>query len=143
MGAFWPAAAVTLGAGLAVHPAFLNRLLAVIPRLLKKQVIRWKASWADGLALLGLSVLSWGLYGVAYHLFIAALADVPWSLLPQMAGVNALYFHFTTGSRMAVWDDSPRPPVAARLAGVVSIVVWAVAILAGRGMSYTIFSPPG
>jgi hypothetical protein len=60
-----------------------------------------------------------------------------------LAGVNALYFHFTTGGRMAAWDDSPRPPVAARLAGVVSIVVWAVAILAGRGMSYTIFSPQG
>jgi hypothetical protein len=60
-----------------------------------------------------------------------------------LAAANALYFHFTTGRRMAVWDDAMRPPVGARVAGVVSIVVWAVAILAGRGMSYTIFSPPG
>jgi uncharacterized membrane protein YbhN (UPF0104 family) len=88
----WPALAATIGAVFAVHPAFLNRLLSFIPRLLKKDVIRWKASWMDGLALLGLAMVSWGFYGVAYHLFMASLADVPWRLLPQMAGVNALSF---------------------------------------------------
>lgn len=88
----WPALAATVGAAFAVHPAFLNRLLSFIPRLLKKEVIRWKAGWMDGLLLLGLSIVSWGFYGVAYHLFIASLADVPWRLLPQMAGVNALSF---------------------------------------------------
>jgi uncharacterized membrane protein YbhN (UPF0104 family) len=88
----WPALVATIGAAFAVHPAFLNRLLSFIPRLLKKEVIRWKASWVDGLVLLGLSVVSWGFYGVAYHLFVASLADVPWRLLPQMAGVNALSF---------------------------------------------------
>ncbi|HEU0300560.1 MAG TPA: lysylphosphatidylglycerol synthase domain-containing protein [Longimicrobium sp.] len=87
-----PALAATAGAALLVHPAFLNRLLGAIPRLLKKQVIRWNATWTDGLALLGLSVVSWTLYGVAYHLFVASLTDVPWRLLPQMAGVNALSF---------------------------------------------------
>jgi len=88
----WPALIATIGAAFAVHPAFLNRLLSAIPRLLKKDVIRWNASWMDGLALLGLSIVSWGFYGVAYHLFVASLADVPWRLLPQMAGVNALSF---------------------------------------------------
>ncbi|HEV3049574.1 MAG TPA: lysylphosphatidylglycerol synthase domain-containing protein, partial [Longimicrobium sp.] len=88
----WPALAATIGAAFAVHPAFLNRLLSAIPRLLKKDVIRWNAGWMDGLALLGLSIVSWGFYGVAYHLFMASLADVPWRLLPQMAGVNALSF---------------------------------------------------
>lgn len=88
----WPAAIATIGAVFAVHPAFLNRLLTAIPRLLKKDVIRWNASWMDGLALLGLSIVSWMFYGVAYHLFIASLAEVPWTLLPQMAGVNALSF---------------------------------------------------
>lgn len=86
------AVAVTLAAGCAVHPAFLNRLLAVIPRLLGKTVIRWNAGWMTGLGLLGLSVVSWAFYGVAYHLFVASLTDAPRTMLPQMAGVNALSF---------------------------------------------------
>jgi glycosyltransferase 2 family protein len=88
----WPALVATAGAVLAVHPAFLNRLLAVIPRLLKKDVIRWNAGWAAGVGLLALSVVNWLLYGVAFHLFMASLTDVPWELMPQMAGVNALSF---------------------------------------------------
>ena len=88
----WPALAATAGALLAVHPAFLNRLLAVIPRLLKKDVIRWNAGWGAGAGLLALAVLNWLLYGAAYHLFVASLTDVPWRLMPQMAGVNALSF---------------------------------------------------
>ena len=56
-----------------------------------------------------------------------------------LAGVNALVYHFTTERAIARWDDAPRPPLAARLAGLTSIVVWAVVILAGRMMSYTMF----
>lgn len=88
----WPALVVSAGALLAVHPAFLNRLLAIIPRLLKKDVIRWNARWVDGMALLALAIVNWLLYGAAFHLFMASLADVPWRLMPQMAGVNALSF---------------------------------------------------
>ena len=86
------AIAATALALLAVHPAFLNRLLAVVPRLLKRETIRWNARWRDGFLLLALSVVSWSLYGVAYQLFVSSIADVPWRLLPQMAGVNALSF---------------------------------------------------
>lgn len=88
----WVAAAVTAGAALAVHPAFLNRLLGAIPRLLGKETIRWNAGWMDGLFLLGLSVFSWAMYGVAYHLFVASLTAAPWRLLPAFTGVNALSF---------------------------------------------------
>ncbi|HEY7769656.1 lysylphosphatidylglycerol synthase domain-containing protein [Longimicrobium sp.] len=90
----WPALALSAGAVLAVHPAFLNRLLSAIPRLLKRDVIRWNGGWGDGLVLLALSVVSWLLYGAAYHLFIASLIDVPWSLMPALTGVNALSFVF-------------------------------------------------
>lgn len=57
----------------------------------------------------------------------------------MLAGVNALIYHFTTERTLARWDESPRPPLPARLAGLTSIVVWTVVILAGRMMSYTIF----
>jgi hypothetical protein len=59
-----------------------------------------------------------------------------------LAGANALAFHVMTQRRSTTWDDLPRPPAAARIAGLSSIVLWALVILAGRMMSYTMFSTP-
>ena len=56
-----------------------------------------------------------------------------------LAGVNALLYHVTTERTIGGWDDAARPPLPARLAGLTSIVVWTVVILAGRMMSYTVF----
>jgi hypothetical protein len=56
-----------------------------------------------------------------------------------VAGANAAYFHFATERGIAEWNTARRLPSLARLAGVVSIVVWALVILAGRMMSYTMF----
>ena len=59
-----------------------------------------------------------------------------------LAGANALLFHTVTQRAQAGWDDSPRPPIAARVAGFTSLALWAIVILMGRMMSYTVFSPP-
>jgi uncharacterized membrane protein YbhN (UPF0104 family) len=83
---------VTLGATLVVHPRFLNGALGIIPRLLKKDVIRWNGSWADGIGLLGLAIVSWALYGAAYWLFLRALTPISAARLPMLSGVNALSF---------------------------------------------------
>lgn len=56
-----------------------------------------------------------------------------------LAGLNALYFHFTTGRNRPEWDASPEPPAAVRFAGLSSLVMWSIVILAGRMMSYTMF----
>jgi hypothetical protein len=56
-----------------------------------------------------------------------------------LAGVNALAYHFTTERGIARWDAAARPPAGARLAGLVSILLWATVILSGRMMSYTMF----
>jgi hypothetical protein len=56
-----------------------------------------------------------------------------------LAGVNALVFHFVTERDRARWDDAETPPLAARLAGLVSIVLWAAVVFSGRMMSYTMF----
>jgi hypothetical protein len=56
-----------------------------------------------------------------------------------LAGLNALYFHFTTGRTQPDWDASPDPPAAVRLAGLASLAMWGVVVLAGRMMSYTMF----
>ena len=56
-----------------------------------------------------------------------------------LAGVNALIFHLATERGVASWNDAARPPLAARMAGLASLVLWAVVIMAGRMMSYTMF----
>jgi uncharacterized membrane protein YbhN (UPF0104 family) len=141
----WPRVIAVVVGALAVHPAFLNRLLAVIPRLLKKDVIRWNARWIDGLALLGLSIVNWLLYGVAYHLFVASLAVVPWTLMPQMAGVNALSFFLGyasplpggTGLREVAMAELLQPYLQDGVAAVLSLAsrLWTIAAeLLGGGL---------
>lgn len=55
------------------------------------------------------------------------------------AAVNALVYHRITERQIAQWNDSVRPPMSARIAGLSSIVLWMVVILMGRMMSYTMF----
>ena len=57
------------------------------------------------------------------------------------AGINALVYHTNIERRIALWDRSPMPPTAARMAGLISIVAWTTVILAGRMMSYTLYTP--
>jgi hypothetical protein len=61
-----------------------------------------------------------------------------------LAGANAAVLHFVTQRTSAEWDNAARPPIGARAAGFVSIALWVAVMLAGRMMSYTMFSaaPP-
>jgi hypothetical protein len=56
-----------------------------------------------------------------------------------LAGINAGVYHLFTEKGIGDWDKSARPPLPARVAGLVSIVLWATIIVCGRMMSYTIF----
>ena len=58
-----------------------------------------------------------------------------------LAGLNATVYHTNVERRIALWDRSPLPPLAARMAGILSIVAWTTVILAGRMMSYTLYTP--
>jgi hypothetical protein len=57
-----------------------------------------------------------------------------------LAAINALVYHVVTERGIVDWDGDGRPPRAARLAGLISIVIWAVVVLAGRMISYTLYS---
>ena len=57
-----------------------------------------------------------------------------------LAGVNALVYHLVTERGRSGWDVELRPPSAARAAGMISIALWAVVILCGRMMAYTMYS---
>jgi hypothetical protein len=56
--------------------------------------------------------------------------------LMLFAGLNALYFHFTTYKTVAVWDTTDRPPYGAKLAGALSIALWAGVVIFGRITAY-------
>jgi hypothetical protein len=53
-----------------------------------------------------------------------------------LALVNAWVFHRTVYRRVADWDLDPVPPRQVRVAGGLSLVLWAVVITAGRMMAY-------
>lgn len=61
-------------------------------------------------------------------------------LLLLLAGVNALVFHRFAAPSPERLGDTGRPLAAARVAGFLSLSIWAGVIVMGRLMSYTMFS---
>ena len=56
-----------------------------------------------------------------------------------LAGANVAVFHRTVSRSMAEWDLDPVPPFRARLAGGLSLVLWAGIVVAGRMIAYNWF----
>jgi len=54
-----------------------------------------------------------------------------------LAGVNMFVYHFGVHRRVAEWDLSLPPPVAARLAGGLSIALWTAIVFLGRWIGFT------
>jgi hypothetical protein len=57
-------------------------------------------------------------------------------LLLALAGLNALIFHRTIYRDVAHWDPASVVPARARLAGLLSLVLWIAIIAAGRAIAY-------
>lgn len=55
-----------------------------------------------------------------------------------LAGLNALAFHFITEYTLIDWDAGANPPFGAKLAGALSILLWANVIVAGRLIPYAL-----
>ena len=53
-----------------------------------------------------------------------------------LAGVNALAFHLTTYRSVAAWDTDAAPPFRAKLAGGLSLALWAGVVVFGRLTAY-------
>lgn len=56
-----------------------------------------------------------------------------------LAGVNAWVFRNTVYRSVAEWDLDPLPPRGARVVGGLSLVLWAVMIMAGRMIPYQLY----
>lgn len=60
-------------------------------------------------------------------------------LLLVVAGVNIFWFHSRTERGIAGWDSIDRPPRAARVAAIVSLLAWSGVIVCGRLVAYNWF----
>jgi len=56
-----------------------------------------------------------------------------------LAGLNVWYFHTRTETGVAAWDLGIRPPRAARVAALTSIILWFGIVVAGRMIAYNWF----
>lgn len=65
-----------------------------------------------------------------FRIKIAALA---------LAGINAAVYHYRIQPTSPGWDEAFVPPLAVRASGLVSLVLWATVVVAGRMISYTLF----
>ena len=53
-----------------------------------------------------------------------------------VAGLNAVLFHRMASHTLGQWDEDPRPPARARLAGGLSLALWAAVVVCGRMIAY-------
>jgi hypothetical protein len=53
------------------------------------------------------------------------------------AGVNMVIFHGISAKDLPQWDKEKRPPIRARVAGAVSIVLWIAIVACGRWIGFT------
>jgi hypothetical protein len=55
-----------------------------------------------------------------------------------LAGINMLVFHFVTWKSVAQWDTGDVIPSSARMAGGMSLLLWATVIVFGRWVGFTL-----
>jgi hypothetical protein len=58
-------------------------------------------------------------------------------LLLLLAGINMVVFHLGTYRRIHLWDREAMIPTGARIAGIVSLVIWVSVVSFGRWIGFT------
>lgn len=90
---------------------------------------------------------TWGAFVVAAgsgFLLFASAASLYWTNIAfrlklvglLIAAMNMLVFHVATVHGIADWDERQRPPVAVRIAGMVSLSCWVFVVAAGRWIGF-------
>jgi hypothetical protein len=66
----------------------------------------------------------------------------PWFLwkmsLIVLAGVNMAVFHVFSWRRVANWDTAPAAPLAGRIAGALSLLLWIAVVFCARLIGFTL-----
>ena len=59
-------------------------------------------------------------------------------VLLALAGLNMVVFHAFVGRGLGGWDAMTNPPTAARIAGVLSLLLWIAVVAFGRWIGFTL-----
>lgn len=59
-------------------------------------------------------------------------------VLIGVAGLNMIIFHTFSATDVLQWEKEPSPPLRARLAGFLSILLWIVVVACGRMIGFTL-----
>jgi hypothetical protein len=99
-------------------------------RTLARRVLPWSAASFLLIVPSGLAM-----FAADAHEFIASPVFAVKMCLIMAAGLNAALFHATTFPRVELWDAAERrelgPPPSARIAGALSLTLWASVIACG------------
>jgi len=71
-------------------------------------------------------------------LYLATFAFQLKLALLLLAGANMAIFHLWTQRGIGAWNERGRPPLAARISGLLSLGVWIGVVFAGRFVGFTI-----
>jgi hypothetical protein len=96
----------------------------------------------------GILPLTWGAFVVAvasgFLMFMSNATKylgngyfVAKLVLIAIAGVNMLIFHFVSARDQSRWDNQASPPLSARLAGGISLLLWIAVVACGRWIGFT------
>jgi hypothetical protein len=58
-------------------------------------------------------------------------------ILICVAGLNMIVFHAIGAKDMPQWEKQARPPLPARVAGALSILLWIAVVACGRWIGFT------
>lgn len=72
------------------------------------------------------------MFAPAAHRYIENWAFTVKFVLIFLAGANMFAFHFGIWRKINEWDESAAPPMAARIAGLLSALFWVGAVMYGR-----------
>ncbi|PVX30849.1 DUF6644 family protein [Sphingomonas pokkalii] len=85
------------------------------------------------------AIVTGGLLFISNAVAYSNNAQFQWKMIAILAaGLNMAVFHLTAYRRIVAWDDALPPPLAARLSGAFSLLLWITVIVFGRLIGFTL-----
>ena len=149
-----PIAGAMLLALLASHPRIIDLCLRLLSKITGRTTLTWTGGWRDSAELMLLSLVNWGVQGLAFFLFAGSLVHLDASAAVPLIGMNAFafvagYLAFVApagaGVREATMASLLRVVLPSGAAAVVAIVsrLWLIAAeLIGVVLVLALIKPP-